>query len=233
MRCRCRVLRLRPKGWMCRHHQMPRGRRRLGDVRRNNGTPRHRPRELAHRCRSLFNRRPKRLTRPDSSEMAPGRCGFSQAPLAECGRLSVAGCWHRADTRPCCTRCGRRHCGYWPTGMGRYDSRSSELSRTRCCCDCWMAVVLCQCHRWVLRCGRLIQKWLNFPNQSFDFRTAQRPLWKLRFAPIGHRACRALLFAHRCASVRQRAPSGSGTDKRRYQCAGGSKNSATSCGVRW
>jgi hypothetical protein len=153
MRCRCRVLRLRPKGWMCRHHQMPRGRRRLGDVRRNNGTPRHRPRELAHRCRSLFNRRPKRLTRPDSSEMAPGRCGFSQAPLAECGRLSVAGCWHRADTRPCCTRCGRRHCSYWPTGMGRYDSRSSEMGRTRCCCDCWMAVVLCQCHRWVLRCG--------------------------------------------------------------------------------
>jgi hypothetical protein len=72
MRCRCRGWRLRPDGWMCRHHQMPRGRRRPGDLRRNNGTPRHWPRELAHRCRSLFNRRPKRLTRPDSSEMAPG-----------------------------------------------------------------------------------------------------------------------------------------------------------------
>ena len=137
MRCRCRVWRLRPIGWMCRHHQMPRGRRRSGDVRPNNGTAGHRPSELAHRFRSLFNRRPNRLTRP-----APGRCGLSQAPLAECRRFSVAGRWHRADTRPCCTRCGRRHCGYWPTWMGRYDSRSSELGRTRCCCDCWMAVVL-------------------------------------------------------------------------------------------
>jgi hypothetical protein len=72
MRCRCRVLRLRPEGWVCRHHQMPRGRRRPGDMLPNSGTPRHRPSELAHRYRSLFNR-PNRLTRPDSSEMAPGR----------------------------------------------------------------------------------------------------------------------------------------------------------------
>ena len=132
MRCRCRGWRLRPDGWMCRHHQMPRGRRRPGDVRRNNGTPRHRPRILAHRCRSLFDRRPKRLTRPDTGEMAPGRCGFSQALLAECGRLSVAGCWRRADTRPCCTRCGRRHCGYWPTGMGQPIRWTPQASAGRC-----------------------------------------------------------------------------------------------------
>ena len=76
MRWRCRVwrssemwhcgrMRLWPEGWMDRHHQMPRGRRRPGDVRLNSGTRRSRPNQMAYRCRSLFRLQPRHLMRRD------------------------------------------------------------------------------------------------------------------------------------------------------------------------
>ena len=61
----CGRMRLRPEGWMGRHHQMPRGRRRPGDVRPDSGARRSRPNHMAHRCRPLFKLQPRRLMRRD------------------------------------------------------------------------------------------------------------------------------------------------------------------------
>jgi hypothetical protein len=159
MRWRCRVrrssemrhcgrMRLWPEGWMGRHHQMPCGRRRPGDVPLNSGARRSRPNQMAHRCRSLFKLQPRRLMRRDRRHRPrevwlKARCRLSYVSRAGCGRLCVPGrCWHSGKTLSCCTCGGGWHCGYQPTRMGGYHSRPSEASSMRCGCDCRMAVVL-------------------------------------------------------------------------------------------
>jgi hypothetical protein len=151
MRWRCRVRRssemrhcrrmrlgLWPECWMGRHHQMPCGHRRPGDVRPNSGALRSRLNQMPHRCRSLFKLQPRRLM----PRGLKARCRLSHMSRAGCGRLCVPGRWHSGETLSCCTCGGGWHCGYRPTRMGGYHSRPCEASSMRCGCDSRMAVVL-------------------------------------------------------------------------------------------
>jgi hypothetical protein len=136
--CRRMRLRLWPECWMGRHHQMPCGHRRPGDVRPNSGALRSRLNQMPHRCRSLFKLQPRRLM---PRGLKP-RCRLSHMSRAGCGRLCVPGRWHSGETLSCCTCGGGWHCGYRPTRMGGYHSRPCEASSMRCGCDSRMAVVL-------------------------------------------------------------------------------------------
>ena len=78
----------------------------------------------------------------------PAWCRFSLLPR-RCHRRTSAPRAYVGHTLMSCACRGGRHCGYRPARMGGDYSLPSKLASVSGGCDRRMAVVLCQCHRWV------------------------------------------------------------------------------------